>query len=104
MNAIAIATLFSGIIIFLLCLPLIRRQVPMNGVYGVRIRAAFESEQRWYDINAYGGRLLARWSWVLVVTGVGGFFVPQKYESIYPLVSVAVSLLAILIPLTQILR
>jgi hypothetical protein len=37
----------------------------MNGAYGIRIPAAFESEQRWYDINAYGGRKLAGWSWLV---------------------------------------
>lgn len=44
---------------FLLSLPLIFRKVPMNHFNGIRLRASFESEERWYDINAYGGRQLA---------------------------------------------
>jgi hypothetical protein len=75
MSAIAIVTLFSGILIFVLSLPLISRKIPMNGGYGIRIPAAFESEQRWYDINAYGGRQLAAWSWLITVAGTVGFFV-----------------------------
>ena len=59
MTTIALVTLLSGILIFILSLPLISRKIPMNGGYGIRIPAAFESEQRWYDINAYGGRQLA---------------------------------------------
>jgi hypothetical protein len=73
MMTIAIVTLLSGVLIFILCLPLICRKIPMNSVYGIRIPAAFESEQRWYDINAYGGRRLAAWSWLVMVAGIAGF-------------------------------
>src|SRR3954467_10461069 len=104
MIAVATATLITGLLLFLISLPLVYRKIPMNGAYGIRIRGAFESDQRWYDINAYGGRLLARWSWLIVATGVAGFFVPQSDSSIYPLVSVAVTLLAVLIPVIQISR
>jgi hypothetical protein len=104
MTAIATATLITGLLIFLISLPLIYRRIPRNGVYGIRIPAAFESDQRWYDINAYGGRLLARWSWVIVAAGVCGFFVPQTDSPVYPLACVAVMLLAVFIPIIQILR
>ncbi|NJD56259.1 MAG: SdpI family protein [Nitrospirae bacterium] len=40
---------------------MIRRWITMNPFYGFRIAAAFESEQRWYDSNAYGGRMFFRW-------------------------------------------
>lgn len=50
--------------------PLILRKVPMNHAYGIRIRKAFESESNWYDINAYGGRLLLIYGIALVIFGI----------------------------------
>lgn len=47
-----------GILTALLSIPLILRIVPMNTVYGIRIRKAFTSPYNWYAINAYGGKLL----------------------------------------------
>ncbi|HEY8961932.1 MAG TPA: SdpI family protein, partial [Luteolibacter sp.] len=76
MTAVAIALLVGGLVIFLASLPLAYRKVPMNQAYGIRIQASFESEQRWYDINAYGGRRMAAWAWLIIFTGVLGFFVP----------------------------
>lgn len=76
----------------------------MNDTYGIRIAAAFKSEQRWYDINAYGGRRLAAGSVFIIVAGLVGFFVSPEYKNAYAFGSVGVALLAVLIPVVQILR
>jgi hypothetical protein len=101
---IAIADLQVGIITFLISLPLAYRQVPMNNLFGIRIRAAFESEQRWYDINAYGGRQLATWSWLLVGAGVTGFFVSPGHFDAYAYGSLAAAIVALTIPLVLVSR
>ena len=98
----AIAILSAGLMIFFVSLPLVYRKVPMNSMYGIRIPAAFESEQRWYDINAYGGRQLAAWAWLIIAAGVAGFFLPEDDSSIYVPVSTIVVFAAILIPLVRI--
>ena len=46
-----------GLLLAAFSLPLVLRRVPMNRAYGIRIPEAFTSDARWYDINAYGGRL-----------------------------------------------
>src|SRR5688500_1777791 len=104
MTTIAVTILLSGLLIFMICLPLIYRKVPMNSTYGIRIAAAFKSEQRWYDINAYGGRRLAAWSWFIIATGVAGFFVSPEHKEIYALGSVAVALVSVMVPVIQIVR
>jgi uncharacterized membrane protein len=104
MITISITILSTGLVIFFISLPLIYRRVPMNNFYGIRIPAAFESNERWYEINAYGGRQIATWSWLIVAAGVAGFFVPDKDLSIYTPASTAVVLLAILIPLIRIIQ
>lgn len=47
-----------GILIVLVSIPLVLKIVPMNHAYGVRVRKAFVSDRNWYEINAYGGKLL----------------------------------------------
>jgi hypothetical protein len=103
MNIPAIAILSAGLVIFLISLPLVYRKVPMNSLYGIRIPAAFESNERWYEINAYGGRQVAIWSWVPIVAGVAGLFVPPKYMPICGVASAPVVLVSMLIPLVKIM-
>ena len=56
-HRIALALTFSGVgLLFVaLAIPLIRGKVRPNRAYGVRIPAAFASEEAWYRINRHGG-------------------------------------------------
>ena len=54
-----------GIVLVVLSIPLVARKVPMNAVYGVRTRKAFVSDRNWYEINAYGGKLLLAYGLLL---------------------------------------
>lgn len=96
MTTIAIAVLSGGLVMLLVSLPLLYRKTPMNHFYGIRIRAAFESEQRWYDINAYGGRQMMRWSWLVITTGFLGFFVTPEHLVSYAWICLPITLLAII--------
>ena len=98
----SIAILSLGLVMFFVSLPLVCRKVPMNPVYGIRIPAAFVSEQHWYEINAYGGRQMAGWAWLIIAAGIAGFFLPNDAVSIYLPLSTVVVLLAILIPIVRI--
>ncbi|HET7624501.1 MAG TPA: SdpI family protein [Verrucomicrobiae bacterium] len=100
----AISVLLTGLVLFFICLPLIYRKVPMNDLYGFRIPAAFKSEQSWYDINAYSGRKMAGWSWLISASGAAGFFVPTKYFLAYTIGSTATTLFAVGIPIFQTYR
>lgn len=104
MHLIIYGDLQLGVIIFVMSLPLMLRKVPMNQVYGIRIRAAFESEQRWYAINAYGGRQLAIWSLLLIAAGVTGFFIAPAHFKMFAYGSLLAAILAITMPLLMILR
>jgi len=55
----------------------------MNDWYGVRIRASFESEAAWYEINHHGGCLLLAWSSLIAATGTVGMFVERRYWLTY---------------------
>jgi hypothetical protein len=104
MTALAITILAAGLMMVLISLPLVYRKVPMNQYYGIRIEASFESEQRWYEINAYGGRQMAKWSCLIIATGLLGFFVPSGYFLTYAWASLPVTLVAIFVPTFQVFR
>ena|SRR2546423_13342237 len=101
---LAATILCVGIVTFGVCLPLIYRKVPMNRWYGIRIPQSFMSAERWYDINAYGGRLLARWSCLIIITGVVGFLVPLRLLEAYAITAAGVILISVFAPLVQIIR
>ena len=83
-NNILSAFVFIGISI-----PMVKRKIPMNGWYGIRIQKAFQSEELWYDINAYGGRQLIIWSLPILVAGVACFFVPLNEANPLPIIALA---------------
>jgi len=101
MSTIALVIMLAGLLSFLLSLPLMYRKVPMNHSYGFRTEKAFESKDRWYDINAYGGRQVAAWSWLMIATGVVGFFIPFPYFVIYAFASIPLTLVAVFVPITR---
>jgi hypothetical protein len=94
-TGMGIGVALAGMLFQVISLPLIWGKVPMNRYYGIRIAASFESNERWYAINAHGGRLMARWGWVTVAWGAAGWLVPASYRLMY----VGLSPLALLIPL-----
>jgi hypothetical protein len=104
MNSIAIIHLIAGIAIVAVSLPLIKRRIRMNAFYGFRIDAAFESDQRWYDINAYGGRMFFRWGLAITIAGLIGLPLPQKFWLIHAYVSVVIVLGGLSISVLKTLR
>jgi len=73
-------------------LPLIGRKVGMNRWYGVRIPEAFASEDRWFKINHYGGKLLLGWGMALGATAGVGSLLDRQYWVTYNIFAVFVIL------------
>jgi len=67
-----------AVLMILLAIPLVHCKVKRNRWYGIRIKKAFESDENWYQINAYGGRRLILWALVLAVVGIVAFSVPLE--------------------------
>lgn len=61
-----------GLTTTLISIPLVLRMAPMNRYYGIRVPKAFTSEENWYDINAYGGKLLLAYGLLLTIFGITG--------------------------------
>ena len=90
---IVIGNVLLGLLQIGLGLPLLLRKVPKNSFYGIRTAAAFESEQRWYDINAYAGRQMLIWAFIMISNGATGFFIPASTSasSAYLAISLALA-------------
>ncbi|MBI2212874.1 MAG: SdpI family protein [Acidobacteria bacterium] len=58
-----------GLLLAAISIPLVLRRIPMNHAYGFRIASAFKSDDCWYDINAYGGRIFLVYGVLLTVFG-----------------------------------
>lgn len=92
MNVIAFVHFLAGIATLAVSWPLSKLKISMNAVYGFRTDAAFKSEQRWYDINAYGGKLLFRWGLAIIITSVIGLALPREFWIAYAWVSLVIIL------------
>jgi len=61
----------TGLLIIGLAVPLMRRRVPPNGLYGLRVPATLGDEAVWYEANARSGRDLFVFGLVIVGAAVG---------------------------------
>jgi len=77
-NPVVIIHLLAAALVIGTSVPLMRGKVKMNAWYGMRIPAAFASDEAWLDINRYGGQLMFRWGWVIAATATSGAFLGQK--------------------------
>lgn len=64
----------------------------MNSWYGVRIPAAFASEDAWFEINRYGGWVLFFWGLSIVATVIVGMLFPPRRWIIYNWTALAIIL------------
>lgn len=80
-----------GLLLIALAVPLIRRTVPPNRWYGLRVAATFADEWVWYEANARSGRDLLVLGAALIVTAssLAAFGVR---EDVYAIANLAVLL------------
>ena len=67
-------------------LPLALGWVPMNRWYGIRTRKAFVSEENWYALNVYGGKVFCVFGLFLVALAwFGRGFAPDPRSLLAPM-------------------
>jgi len=104
MNPVAIIHMLGAVFAITVALPLIKGKVKMNPWYGVRIPAAFESDERWLEINRYGGRLLFNWGLANAVTALVGAFLGRSAWVVYDLTALVIIMGGLALVLVQIHR
>jgi uncharacterized membrane protein len=60
----------TGVVMIALAIPLMRRRVKPNSIYGLRIPATFADEWVWYEANARSGRDLMVLGFLLIATPI----------------------------------
>jgi nucleoside recognition membrane protein YjiH len=73
---LSLSSIFVGILIIALCIPLLKKKIRMNRWYGMRFRKSFESNENWYKINSYGAKRMILWSLIIIIIGILTFFLP----------------------------
>jgi uncharacterized membrane protein len=76
---------FAGILFVILGVPMMRRRVPPNGAYGLRVPATFADEWVWYEANALSGRDFVYLGAVIAVLALVLPFVPGMSDPTYSL-------------------
>ena len=62
---------FVGALLMVVAVPLMRRRIPPNSLYGLRVRATFADSFVWYEANAMSGRdLLVLGAALVLAAGV----------------------------------
>ncbi|RJQ67069.1 MAG: SdpI family protein [Desulfobacteraceae bacterium] len=87
-----ILNISCGLLFILISIPLVKKKIPMNRLYGFRFAKSFVSDENWYAINSYGGEQLIRWSVLPVFTGFLYFIFPisdARDEGLTTLLAVA---------------
>jgi uncharacterized membrane protein len=67
---IGLMNIIVGGLVIVMAGPLIRGEVRMNRWYGARVGHAFESEEKWAEINQFGGRQLRTWGSIVLAAGM----------------------------------
>jgi uncharacterized membrane protein len=80
---LALTHIFSGLLFILLSIPLVLGKVKMNHLYGIRISKAFESDENWYRINRYGGKVLIATGLILIVFGIAELIYPVSNQNLF---------------------
>ncbi len=96
----AITLVGLGIIVILVCIPLLLGRIKMNRAYGFRIGKAFESEENWYRINRYGAKALIYWAVAIMAIGMVCLYIPAEDV----LTAAKASFILIILPIAATLR
>lgn len=56
MRPASIIALMAAVTLFIIGVPLMRRRVPPNPLYGLRLPGTMSDERIWYEVNSRGGR------------------------------------------------
>ena len=77
--ALALTFVGLGLLLVALAIPLILGRVKPNRAYGIRISAAFASEEAWYRINRQGGFCMVGFGLAQVLLGCADYvFLPAN--------------------------
>ena len=88
---------FVGLIFVGLAIPLIKRKVRPNALYGLRVAATLENEKVWYEANAHSGRDLLWLGIGTIIISSALFALPWRDQGSYALVCCVILVVGVVI-------
>ena len=87
MTLLALLFVGTGVLLMVISVPLMRRRIAPNSLYGLRVPATFADEWVWYEANARSARDLFLMGLIQIVLAVGLLGIPGVSEQVYALVN-----------------
>ena len=89
-----------GLLSAALAVPLMRRKVGPNSLYGFRVRRTLEDPKVWYDANAYAGRCLFGFGIGIGLACLALYFLPAIDPVVYAVACLLIVLVGLAVSLT----
>ena len=100
MTFMLILSISSGLLSAALAVPLMRRQVAPNSLYGFRVRRTLDDPEVWYDANAFAGRCMFGFGLGTGVACLALYFVPAIDPVAYAVACLVIFLVGLVVSLT----
>lgn len=91
LTIIVVIFIGTGALFVGMSIPLIKRKIPPNELYGFRAPAAFANESVWYDINEYSARLM-RSVGVAILAAVPVLLILEVDETLFAMIMIGIIL------------
>jgi uncharacterized membrane protein len=76
MQTILLLYIAIGALLILVSIPLIRKKVKPNALYGFRVPQTLDNPDVWHPVNVHAGKRMAVAGVITVLAAIGFYFVP----------------------------
>mgnify|MGYP001039917503 FL=1 len=91
----------AGVLLAGLSIPLMRRKIPPNNLYGFRIEKTINNPELWYLVNQYSAKRMLWTAIAFVAVAVGLYFLPGIGLDIYAMSCLGVFSIGMVITIVQ---
>jgi len=91
----------AGVVLAGMSIPLIRRKIPPNGMYGLRSEKTINNPELWYLVNQYSARRMLWTAIAFVFTALGLYFLPGLALDEYAMICLGVFSIGMVITIVQ---
>jgi hypothetical protein len=91
----------AGVLLMLLSIPLMRRKIPPNGLYGFRTPKTIDNPELWYLVNQYSAKRMFWTAVAFVITAVVMYLLPGIDVQDYAMTCLGVFTIGLIITIVQ---
>jgi hypothetical protein len=91
----------AGLLLALLSIPLMRRKIPPNGLYGFRIEKTINNPELWYLVNQFSAKRMFWTAIAFVAAALGLYLLPGIGLDDYAMGCLGVFIIGLIITIVQ---